>query len=136
VVSYALAAGVVSFVGVVALLLTTGALEPISPLPPAVTWGGAGVGLLAVAAGRIAGPALRHAPSGADAHTVANRWATGGITAGALAEAAGMIGGVLALMDGDLLVGGGLAAISVLAILTGSPPREELEQRLRRIPSR
>lgn len=130
----ALALGVITFVGVVVFLLTAGGVEAIAPLGPAVTWGAAGAGLLALAAGRIVGPRLRDAPRRADAATVVSRWVNGSIISGALAEGAGLMGGVLGLLSGELALAVGLGAVSILAIATGIPSREALEQRLRRLP--
>lgn len=132
VMSAGLTVGVVTFAGVVAALLTSGTVEALSPLPAAATWGLAGAGLVALVAGRILGPRLREGARGASGAEVAGRWVSGSVVGAALAEVPGMIGGMIGLLDGDLVLLGALAAASVVGILTGIPSREQLEQELRR----
>jgi hypothetical protein len=134
IVSAGLSVGVVALVGVVAFLVTSGAFTPTLSLPAAATWGIAGAGVLALGAGRVVGRRLRRAPAGAGPEAVATRWVNGAVIATALAETPGLLGGLLGLLTGDLLLMAGLAALSVLGILTGSPPRDELERLLRRAP--
>lgn len=129
-----LALGVVTFVAVVAVLVGITGLSPGGPLPPLVSWGLVAASGVALVLGRVLRPGLQRAPPRADAETVASRWVSGGTVAAALAELPGMVGGVLGLMNGELLLMGVLALVSVVAILSGDGDAQELEQRLRRLP--
>lgn len=129
----ALGGGVVVMAGVALALVYSGAYPPFLGFPQGVRIGvGIFLGLLL----GVSYPVHRTAGGSTpvtDAASALQAFQTRTITAMAIREFVGIAGSVLILLSRDLLVGGTLAALSVVSILLALPRKEDLREAVRRV---
>lgn len=127
----ALAGGVAVMAGVAVMLVQTGTFPPFLGFSQGVRVGVAiFLALLLVASypiHRMAGGAV----AVTDAASALQAFQTRVITAMAIREFVGIAGAVLMLLSRDFVVGGTLAALSVITILLALPRREDLREAVR-----
>ena len=128
----ALAGGVAVMAGVALMLLHTGAFPPFLGFSRGVRVGVAIFLALLLAASypvhRMAGGAVEVT----DAASALQAFQTRVITAMAMREFVGIAGSVLILLSRDMVVGGSLAALSVITILLALPRKDDLREAVRR----
>lgn len=130
VMTLALLSGMLLFGAVVAGLSLSGATAP-APAQPLLRIGAAVAGLLLLVTAQVVGPLMSRTTAHATAPEVARSLWTGVVVAMALREGAGLLGGVVGFVTGDLLVMTALLVAAVVTMLLGVPGREEIERRLR-----
>ena len=130
--SLAFAGGVALFAVVSVFLVQTGSFTPFMGYTGLVRGAVAAFVILLIGSSwplyRLAGGAV----SADDPNAALSAFQIKVIVANAIREAAGLMGGVLILLFGDLLVGGTAAALSVGAILLSLPRKDDMREALRR----
>lgn len=131
IITFALVGGMTLFAGVVAMLHTGGSMAPAWDGGTTLRLAAAlvGVGLLAV--GAMLTPRPGSAPGApAGGHESPGSILNRTIAAQAVREGAGMLGGVVGLLTGDLLLMAALVAASAAAMIVALPSREEMRRRV------
>lgn len=131
IITFALVGGMTLFAGVVAMLHTSGSMAPAWNGGTMLRLGAAvvGVGLLAV--GAMLTPRPGSAPGApAGGQESPGSILNGTIVAQAVREGAGMLGGVVGLLTGDLLLMAALVAASAAAMIVALPSRDEMRRRV------
>lgn len=127
----AMVAGTVVFAGVVVSLRMGEA--PPGPMEGAdmIRLGAAAFGVLVLVTAQVVSPLLARTPPGAGPAQAAARIQSGVIVGQGLREAAGLAGGIVGFLTGDLLLMGALVAAGAVTMLLGVPSLDELRRRLR-----
>lgn len=127
----AMVAGTVIFAGVVVSLRWGEA--PAGPMDGSdmMRLGAAGFGVLMLVMAQVVSPLLARTPPGAGPGQAAARIQSGVIVGQGLREAAGLAGGIVGFLTGDLLLMGALVAAGAVTMLLGVPSLEDLRRRLR-----
>lgn len=126
----AMVAGTVIFAGVVASLRWGGAGGSAADGSVLLRLGAAVFGVVALATAQVVSPLLSRTPPGASADQAAARIQSGVLVGQGLREAAGLAGGIVGFLTGDLLLMGALVAAGAVTMALGVPSLDEMRRRL------
>jgi hypothetical protein len=127
-----LALGIVGMAAVAFALVGAEGYRPALPEDTARRVGALAIAAVLLGFARPLERRVDRPPRGADHETEGRAWLSGVIAGMAVRGAAGLMGGVLILLTGDVRAGGALALATVAVMSLAAPRRRDLERRIRK----